>query len=189
MIAGANEPGPQARRAPARRPDARRALRRLLRRPRRRAPARARRGRTTSAPSSRLAEYVERAPRRRRSTSRCRWPRSRASSRLLEELRDTTASIYFVPDIFVFDLIQARVDSSAGCRWWRCARRRSTASTALVKRVSDFVLAALILVLIAPLLLAIAVGVKLSSPGPVLFKQRRYGAGRHARSWSTSSAR
>ena len=34
--------------------------------------------------------------------------------KLLEELRDTTASIYFVPDIFVFDLIQARVDSIGG---------------------------------------------------------------------------
>ena len=34
--------------------------------------------------------------------------------RLLEDLRDTTASIYFVPDIFVSDLIQARVDSIGG---------------------------------------------------------------------------
>ena len=34
--------------------------------------------------------------------------------RLLEELRDTTASIYFVPDIFVSDLIQARVDTIGG---------------------------------------------------------------------------
>ena len=34
--------------------------------------------------------------------------------RLLDELRDTTASIYFVPDIFVFDLIQARVDTIGG---------------------------------------------------------------------------
>ena len=34
--------------------------------------------------------------------------------RLLNELRDTTASIYFVPDIFVFDLIQARMDSING---------------------------------------------------------------------------
>ena len=44
-----------------------------------------------------------------------------------------------------------------------------------VKRASDIVLASLILVLISPLLLAIALGVKLSSPGPILFKQRRYG--------------
>jgi putative colanic acid biosysnthesis UDP-glucose lipid carrier transferase len=46
---------------------------------------------------------------------------------------------------------------------------------ALIKRASDIVLAAAILALIAPLMLGIAIGVKLSSPGPVLFKQRRYG--------------
>ena len=45
----------------------------------------------------------------------------------------------------------------------------------VVKRVSDFVLASAILALISPLMIAIAIGVKLSSPGPVLFKQRRYG--------------
>jgi putative colanic acid biosynthesis UDP-glucose lipid carrier transferase len=50
-----------------------------------------------------------------------------------------------------------------------------TGTNELVKRVSDVVLAALILVLISPLLLAIAVGVKMSSPGPVIFRQRRNG--------------
>jgi len=45
----------------------------------------------------------------------------------------------------------------------------------IVKRISDFVLASLILAAISPLMIAIAAGVKLSSPGPVLFKQRRYG--------------
>jgi putative colanic acid biosynthesis UDP-glucose lipid carrier transferase len=45
----------------------------------------------------------------------------------------------------------------------------------LLKRGSDLVLATLILILISPLMLAIAVGVKLGSPGPVIFKQRRYG--------------
>jgi putative colanic acid biosynthesis UDP-glucose lipid carrier transferase len=45
----------------------------------------------------------------------------------------------------------------------------------MIKRISDIVLAAVILVLITPLMLAIAIGVKLSSPGPALFKQRRYG--------------
>jgi putative colanic acid biosynthesis UDP-glucose lipid carrier transferase len=41
--------------------------------------------------------------------------------------------------------------------------------------VSDIILASLILILISPLMLAVAIGVKLSSPGPVLFRQRRYG--------------
>jgi len=48
-------------------------------------------------------------------------------------------------------------------------------ASGLIKRVSDIVLASAILALISPLMLAIAIGVKLSSPGPVLFKQRRYG--------------
>src|SRR5262249_48551169 len=45
----------------------------------------------------------------------------------------------------------------------------------VIKRLSDILLSAVILVLISPLLLAVAIGVKLSSPGPVIFKQRRYG--------------
>jgi putative colanic acid biosynthesis UDP-glucose lipid carrier transferase len=95
--------------------------------------------------------------------------------RLLEDLRDTTASIYFVPDIFVGDLIQARVDSIGGLPVVAVCESPFYGFNGMVKRVSDFVFAAFILVLIAPLLLAIAAGVKLSSPGPILFKQRRYG--------------
>ncbi|HEY3075679.1 MAG TPA: undecaprenyl-phosphate glucose phosphotransferase [Burkholderiales bacterium] len=95
--------------------------------------------------------------------------------KVLEELRDSTASIYFVPDIFVFDLIQARVDTIGDLPVVAVCETPFYGFNGLVKRVSDYVLASLILVLIAPLLAAIAVGVKLSSPGPVLFKQRRYG--------------
>ncbi len=95
--------------------------------------------------------------------------------KLLEDLRDTTASIYFVPDIFVSDLIQARVDSIGGLPVVAVCETPFHGFNGFVKRVSDILLASLILVLIAPLLAVIAAGVKLSSPGPVLFKQRRYG--------------
>ena len=95
--------------------------------------------------------------------------------KLLEDLRDTTASIYFVPDIFVSDLIQARVDSIGGLPVVAVCESPFYGMNGIVKRISDFVVAALILALISPLMLAIAVGVKFSSPGPVLFKQRRYG--------------
>src|SRR5207244_12027633 len=94
---------------------------------------------------------------------------------LLEALRDTTASIYFVPDIFVSDLIQARVDSIGGLPAVAVCESPFFGFNALVKRISDFVLASLILLLISPLMVALAAGVKLSSPGPILFKQRRYG--------------
>jgi putative colanic acid biosynthesis UDP-glucose lipid carrier transferase len=95
--------------------------------------------------------------------------------KLLEDLRDTTASIYFVPDIFVSDLIQARVDSIGGLPVVAVCESPFTGINGVVKRTSDFLLALLILTVISPLMLAIAIGVKLSSPGPVLFKQRRYG--------------
>jgi Undecaprenyl-phosphate glucose phosphotransferase len=95
--------------------------------------------------------------------------------KLLEELRDTTASIYFTPDIFLFDLIQARMDTIGGIPAVAVCETPFYGISGLIKRASDIVLALAILALISPSMLAIAIGVKLSSPGPVLFKQRRYG--------------
>ena len=51
--------------------------------------------------------------------------------KMLNELRDTTASIYFVPDFFVSDLIQARIDHIAASLCWRYVKPRSMASTGL----------------------------------------------------------
>src|SRR5438067_10475397 len=95
--------------------------------------------------------------------------------KVLEELRDTTVSIYFVPDIFVSDLIQARVDTIGDLPVVAVCETPFYGFNGIVKRLEDYLLASLILVFIAPLLIAIAIGVKLSSPGPILFKQRRYG--------------
>ena len=95
--------------------------------------------------------------------------------RLLEELRDTTASIYFAPDIFLFDLIQARMETIGGVPVLAVCESPFHGIDGLVKCASDMILASAILLLISPFMLAIAAGVKLDSPGPVLFKQRRYG--------------
>jgi len=95
--------------------------------------------------------------------------------RLLDELHDTTASIYFVPDIFLFDLIQAHIDTIGGMPVASVCETPFAGFNGVVKRASDIVLALVICALTLPLLLAIAVGVKLSSPGPVVFRQRRYG--------------
>jgi putative colanic acid biosynthesis UDP-glucose lipid carrier transferase len=94
---------------------------------------------------------------------------------LLESLYDTTASIYFVPDIFIYDLIQARIDDVDGIPIVAVCESPFYGVNAMIKRLEDIVLSALILVLIAPLLVAVAIGVKLSSPGPIIFRQRRYG--------------
>ncbi len=94
---------------------------------------------------------------------------------LLDEMRDTTASIYFVPDFFVTDLIQGRIDMVCGMPVVAVCETPFRGADGLVKWVSDMILAALILLLISPLLVAIAAAVKLTSPGPAIFKQRRYG--------------
>jgi putative colanic acid biosynthesis UDP-glucose lipid carrier transferase len=94
---------------------------------------------------------------------------------LLDALRDTTASIYFVPDIFVTDLIQGRMDSVSGLPIVAVCESPFSGFGGLIKRASDILLSLLILALIAVPLLIIALAVKWSSPGPIIFKQRRYG--------------
>jgi putative colanic acid biosynthesis UDP-glucose lipid carrier transferase len=95
--------------------------------------------------------------------------------RLLDELHDTTASVYFVPDIFIFDLIQGRMDTIGGIPVLAVCETPFCGMNGVIKRASDIILATLILLLISPILLAIAATVKLTSPGPALFRQRRYG--------------
>jgi putative colanic acid biosynthesis UDP-glucose lipid carrier transferase len=94
---------------------------------------------------------------------------------LLESIQGTTASLFFVPDVFGISIIQGRLQDMNGVPVVGICETPFTGTNELVKRASDIVLASAILVLIAPLLLAIAVGVKLSSPGPAIFRQRRNG--------------
>jgi putative colanic acid biosynthesis UDP-glucose lipid carrier transferase len=95
---------------------------------------------------------------------------------LLEKLRDTTASIYFVPaNIFEFDLVQPRCVEIHGIPALAVCETPHLGMSGLRKRAMDAVLSLLALVFAGPLMLAIAALVKFSSPGPVIFKQRRYG--------------
>lgn len=94
---------------------------------------------------------------------------------LLDELRDSTASVYFVPDLFVFDLINARFDNIAGVPVVAICESPFVGMNGVVKRISDIVLSSLILLMIWPILLGVAIAVKLTSKGPVFFKQKRYG--------------
>ena len=102
----------------------------------------------------------------------CSHPRIR---RLLASLHDTTASVYFAPDVLSLDLIQARMDSVAGLPVIALCESPFCGMNGLVKRASDILIALAALVFVIPVGLCIALGIKLTSPGPVLFKQRRYG--------------
>ena len=95
--------------------------------------------------------------------------------KLLDELQDTTASVYFLPDIYVFDLMQARFDNVGGMPVIAICESPFTGFNSMIKRASDIVLAVLIQIMLLPVMLLIALAIKLTSPGPVIFRQRRYG--------------
>ncbi|MGH9960217.1 MAG: sugar transferase, partial [Pyrinomonadaceae bacterium] len=95
--------------------------------------------------------------------------------KLLDDLGDSTASVYFVPDLYAFGLIQARLDEVVGIPVVAVRESPFCGLDGAHKRSFDVVLASLILLMIWPILLALALGVKLTSSGPVFFKQRRYG--------------
>jgi putative colanic acid biosysnthesis UDP-glucose lipid carrier transferase len=94
---------------------------------------------------------------------------------LVHELGDTTASIYYLPDVSGFDMVQQRTSEILGFPVVAMCETPFHGYTGLVKRVMDVTIGALALLLLSPILLGIAWAVKRSSPGPVLFRQRRYG--------------
>lgn len=94
---------------------------------------------------------------------------------LLQALADTTASIHFLPDIFVADPIQASVTTVAGMPVVSVCETPFDGPAGVIKRVFDLTLVIAALPVLIPLLLAIAALVRLTSPGPALFVQRRYG--------------
>ena len=94
---------------------------------------------------------------------------------LLDDLRDTTASIYYVPDIFVFDLIQARPSEIGNIPVVALCETPFSGYRGVLKRLIDIGVASIFLLCAAPLLLLIALLVKVTSAGPAIFCQHRYG--------------
>jgi Undecaprenyl-phosphate glucose phosphotransferase len=95
--------------------------------------------------------------------------------KLLDEIRDSTASVYFVPDVYIFDLIQSRFDDIHGIPVVAVLETPFLGIEIAIKRASDIVFASLILLVLMVPMLIIAAAVKLTSPGPIIFQQRRYG--------------
>lgn len=113
-----------------------------------------------------------------------------AIDRIVTDLDHSTADIKFVPDLFGLQLLNHSVEQMAGLPVINLRASPLNGEARLLKGVQDRVLGALILVLISPLLCLIAIGVKLSSPGPVLFKQKRHGLdGKTIKVWKFRSMR
>ncbi len=94
---------------------------------------------------------------------------------LLQALQDTTASVYFVPDLLVTEWIHGRTGAVCGLPVISVCDTPLRGLAGVAKRGGDLVLASALLVLLMPLMGLIALAIRLDSPGPVLFRQRRYG--------------
>ncbi|SHO57457.1 undecaprenyl-phosphate glucose phosphotransferase [Vibrio quintilis] len=108
----------------------------------------------------------------------------------LDQLSDTMVDTSMVPDLESYHLAVSRVNTVRNVQIFSVFSTPFNGFKALVKRLEDLFIASLIILMILPVLIVIAVGVKLSSPGPVLFKQDRYGlGGKKIKVWKFRSMR
>jgi len=94
---------------------------------------------------------------------------------LVDSLRNSTASVYLLPDISAVELIQPRVDTHAGYPIVGLCESPLQGVMGIVKRAFDIVFSLAALLAVMPLLIVIALAVRLTSHGPALFGQRRFG--------------
>jgi len=94
---------------------------------------------------------------------------------ILRRLADTTASVYMVPDFFVFDLLHGRWSRLDDIPVVSVFETPFYGVDGWVKRLEDIVLGTVFLTIASVPMALVALGVKLTSRGPVFFRQRRYG--------------
>ncbi|HYW03737.1 MAG TPA: undecaprenyl-phosphate glucose phosphotransferase [Gammaproteobacteria bacterium] len=97
-------------------------------------------------------------------------------ARVRHELRHCTATQRLIPDLSGLRLMQNPLAEVLGMPAVYLNASPMHGTNRLIKAVEDRLLAALILVLVSPLMLVIAVGVRLSSRGPVIYRQQRHGS-------------
>lgn len=94
---------------------------------------------------------------------------------VIRELADTTASVYIVPDLFVFQMLNSRWTDIQGLPVVSVFENPLFGVDGILKRTVDVALACLALVLFFIPMTLVAAAVKLTSRGPIFFRQKRYG--------------
>ncbi|HDY8629617.1 TPA: exopolysaccharide biosynthesis polyprenyl glycosylphosphotransferase, partial [Klebsiella pneumoniae] len=107
---------------------------------------------------------------------------------IVQKLTDTTCSVLLIPDIFTFNILQSRTEEINGVPVVPLFDTPLSGINMIFKRLEDIIVSSIIIVLISPALFVIAIAVKTSSPGPILFRQIRYGMdGKPIRVWKFRS--
>ena len=100
---------------------------------------------------------------------------SRLIERIIEDMSTRLAHICLVPDLFEFDVLNSRVTHIGGLPVIHVIDEAPIEFGRFLKRAVDIVLSLAVLIVASPLLLLLAIAVKVSSPGPVFYRQERMG--------------
>jgi putative colanic acid biosynthesis UDP-glucose lipid carrier transferase len=98
-------------------------------------------------------------------------------SDILHRLADTTATVYYVPDLSTFTLLRARITSVGHIPAFSIFDSPFQGMDGSLKRAEDLVFGTLALILAGIPMILVAIAIKLTTHGPVFFRQRRYGLG------------
>ena len=96
---------------------------------------------------------------------------------ILEQYGDTTVSVHLIPDFFTYNLMNARIGAVGNMQTVSVYETPIVGFNDMMKRMFDVLFSLAVLMVIAVPMLVIAAAVKFTSPGPVIFKQMRYGLG------------
>ncbi len=97
----------------------------------------------------------------------------------LDALKHSTANIRMVPDIFSLKLLNNGISEVLGVPMLDLSASPMTGRNLLIKTLLDYLVATTILIIGSPVMLTLALAVKLTSPGPAIFRQRRHGWNGH----------
>ncbi len=119
------------------------------------------------------------------------WDSDARVLQVLKALQDIPVRVYLLPDFAFWPLFAGRVEEVGGLPLVALFDSPlSRPEARLLKRLEDLVIGSVALLLFAPVMAVIALLIKLESPGPVLFAQRRYGqGGREFRMWKFRTMR
>ncbi|WP_243398722.1 undecaprenyl-phosphate glucose phosphotransferase, partial [Klebsiella pneumoniae] len=113
---------------------------------------------------------------------------SKQIKNIARELTNTTCSVLLVPDLFTFNILQSRTEEINGVPVVPLFDTPLNGINMVFKRMEDIIVSSIILLLISPILIIISCIVKFTSPGPVFFRQIRYGMdGKPIRVWKFRS--
>ncbi|MEJ4044850.1 undecaprenyl-phosphate glucose phosphotransferase [Erwinia sp. SLM-02] len=94
---------------------------------------------------------------------------------IVRRLTDTTCSVLLIPDVFTFNILQSRTEEINGVPVVPLFDTPLNGINMVFKRLEDIIVSSVILLFISLPLVIIACAVKVSSPGPIIFRQIRYG--------------